>query len=56
MGLLMLPAFRDMHIHLDKTIDYYNGFNIWMKAKTKEWWEGGIDYWEGKSWRHKNSC
>ncbi len=42
--------------HMDKTIDYYFGFNIWMKPKTKEWWDGGIDYWEGEMWRQKNGC
>jgi len=42
------------HIQAHKDIDYYFGFNKWLKPKTQEWWDVGIDYWEGADWKKKN--
>jgi hypothetical protein len=43
-------------IQAHKAIDYYFGFNQWLKPATLKWWEGGINYWEGTSWRDSNGC
>ena len=32
-------------------IDYYFGFNKWLKPKSKLHWDSLIDSWEGSDWR-----
>lgn len=34
-------------------IDYYTGFNKWLKPLSKKDWDELIDFWEGKEWRNK---
>ena len=34
-------------------IDYYTGFNKWLKPLSKKDWHGLINFWEGKGWENK---
>jgi hypothetical protein len=41
-------------IQAHKGVDYYLGFNQWLKPNTLKWWKGGIEYWERR--RERNDC
>jgi hypothetical protein len=36
-----------------KDIDYYKGFDSWLKPVSKQKWNNLIDSWEGQDWRGK---
>ena len=37
-----------------KELDFYHGFDQWLKPVTKKWWDSSIDYSFGIDWKKQN--
>ena len=53
--LIAVGLFEDIQNILGKEINYYSGFNDWLKPISKSKWDSLIDFWEGIDWRNTKS-
>jgi hypothetical protein len=50
-NLIVIGLFEGIQNVGGSKIDYYFGFNKWLKPKSKLKWDALIDSWEGSDWR-----
>ena len=50
-NLIVIGLFEGIQNVGGSKIDYYFGFNKWLKPKSKLQWDTLIDSWEGSEWR-----
>lgn len=50
-NLIVIGLFEDIQNIAGKKINYYSGFNDWLKPISKLKWDSVIDFWEGTGWR-----
>ena len=51
--LIVIGLFEDIQNICSTEINYYTGFDKWLKPVSKKSWDELIDFWEGKEWRNK---
>jgi len=51
--LIVIGLFESIQNAGGKDINYYQGFNQWLKPLSKQNWDELIDFWEGQDWRAK---
>ena len=51
--LMVIGLFEDIQNISGGEIDYYKGFDKWLKPLSKKGWDELIDFWEGTEWRNK---
>lgn len=51
--LIVIGLFESIQNNSGKEVDYYQGFDKWLKPISKKEWGCLIDFWEGKDWREK---
>jgi len=50
-NLIVIGLFEGVQNLGGSKIDYYSGFNKWLRPKSKLKWDALIDAWEGGDWR-----
>ena len=51
-ALIVIGLFEDIQNLGGKGINYYTGFETWLKPIGRLKWEKVIDFWEGTDWRN----
>jgi len=51
--LIVIGLFESIQNAGGKDINYYQGFDQWLKPLSKQNWDELIDFWEGQDWRTK---
>ena len=51
--LIVIGLFEDIQNAGSAELDYYSGFDKWLKPLSKKGWDELIDFWEGTEWRNK---
>jgi len=51
--LIVVGLFEGIQNICGLDIDYYFGFDKWLKPESKSKWDTLIDGWEGKTWRNR---
>ena len=52
--LIVVGLFEGIQNICGNEIDYYRGFDKWLRPKSKQKWNELIDSWEGQDWRKNN--
>jgi hypothetical protein len=53
-NLIVVGLFEGIQNIGGKDIDYYRGFDKWLRPISKQEWSNLIDNWEGHGWRKAN--
>ena len=50
-NLIVVGLFEGIQNISGREINYYSGFDKWLKPISKSKWDNLIDFWEGQDWR-----
>jgi hypothetical protein len=50
-NLIVVGLFEDIQNIGGSAVNYYSGFDKWLKPVSKTEWDKVIDFWEGRNWR-----